>query len=409
MVKLIKFIQRKKIFFNIICNSTFALCDNKMKIAVNTRFLLTGKLEGIGWFTYEIIKRMVENHPEHEFIFLFDRPYDPKFIFENNVQPIVIPPPARHPILWYLWFEFSVAYTLKKHKADLFISTDGFLSLTTKVPTILVVHDLAFEHYPEHLPFKFRYYLQKFTPKFIQKSLHTITVSEFSRNDIIEKYQTPPEKVSVIYNGANDLYQPLELEEKNKIKEKYAQGVEYFVFTGALHPRKNIIKLLQAFTIFKKKQRSNFKLLIIGRFAWNSEDIKLAIKNHPFKNDVIHYDYMQVQELCKVIGAAYALTFLSTFEGFGIPLLEAMKCNVPVVVSNSSSLPEVAGQAGLYADPNDINDIADKLCTIYKDEHLRSKLIEQCSIQSQKFSWAESAKSFYATMMNALLNKNPKQ
>ena len=156
-----------------------------MIIAINTRFLLKGKLEGIGWFTNEIVRRMVVNHPEHEFIFLFDRPYDPQFIFASNINPVVISPPARHPILWYIWFEWSVRRALKKYKADIFISTDGFLSLSSKVPSLLVVHDLAFEHYPQHLPFKFRYYLQKFTPKFVRKATHTITVSSYSKKDLI--------------------------------------------------------------------------------------------------------------------------------------------------------------------------------------------------------------------------------
>ncbi|MBK7039779.1 MAG: glycosyltransferase family 4 protein [Bacteroidetes bacterium] len=372
-----------------------------MRIAVNTRFLLKGRLEGIGWFTHEIIKRLVINHPEHEFIFFFDRPYDSQFIYSDNITPVVLNPPARHPILWYLWFEWSVKFALKKYKADLFISTDGFLTLSTKVPTILVVHDLAFEHFPEHLPFKFRYYLQKFTPKFVAKSLHTITVSAYSKQDIIEKYGTDSQKISVVYNGVNNLYKPLSIDEKAKYREQYAQGAEYFVFTGALHPRKNVINLLKAFTLFKKKQRSSMKLLIIGRYAWNSEGIKDLIENHPFKQDVIHYNYMQVDELCNVIGAAYALTFVSFLEGFGIPVLEAIYCNVPVIVSNNSSLPEVAGNAGLYVDPTDIEDIADKMCTMYKNEHLRNQLIENCKVQATKFSWDKSAISFYNYMMNA--------
>ena len=377
-----------------------------MKIAVNTRFLLNGKLEGIGWFTYEIIKRMVLNHPEHEFIFFFDRPYHSKFIFAPNVKPVVIPPPARHPILWYIWFEWSVWYALKKYKADIFISTDGFLSLRTNVPSIVVVHDLAFEHYPKHLPFKFRFYLQKFTPLFVKKSLLTITVSEFSKKDIVEHYNTNPEKIAVVYNGVNELYKPLNFEEKTLIQEKYAQGAEFFVFTGAIHPRKNINKLLKAFEIFKNRQRSNMKLLIIGRYAWNSDDIKHNIETHPYKEDVIHFDYMQVEELCKVIGAAYALTFVSLLEGFGIPVVEAMKCNVPVIVSNTTSLPEVAGDAGLLVNPEDENDIAEKLIKIYKDENLRESLIGNCKTQIEKFDWNQSATIFYDKIMNVLNNKN---
>lgn len=366
-----------------------------MRIAINTRFLLKGKLEGIGWFTYEIVKRMVLNHPEHDFIFLFDRPYDEQFIFAKNVTPVVLQPPARHPLLWYLWFEWSVPYALKKYKADIFVSTDGFCSLKTKIKTILVVHDLAFEHFPEHLPFKFRYYLKKFTPKYVQKCDKIITVSEYTKKDIANTYDTDIEKISVVYNGAHHYYKPLSIAEKQAVKEKYAEGKEYFVFNGALHPRKNVLRLLQAFTIFKQKQRSNMKMLIIGRYAWNSEEIKNAIETHPFKEDVIHYNYMLVDELCHVIAAAYALTFVSLFEGFGIPVLEALQCHIPVIASRCSSIPEVAGNAAIYADPENIQSIADAMRNIYKDEHLRNELIQNAKVQVAKFSWEKSAEIFF--------------
>ena len=137
-----------------------------MRIAVNTRLLLKGKLEGIGWYTNETLKRIVREHPEHEFIFFFDRPYDPSFIFASNVTPVVFEPQARHALLFYIWFELRIPYMLRKYKADLFLSTDGLLSLKTKVPTCLVIHDLAFEHYPEHLKRSHRMYLRKFSPLF---------------------------------------------------------------------------------------------------------------------------------------------------------------------------------------------------------------------------------------------------
>src|SRR5690606_7224010 len=117
-----------------------------MRIAVNTRLLLKGKLEGIGWFTYQTLERIVKQHPEHEFIFFFDRPYDRSFVFASNVTPVVLSPQARHPVLFYLWFELGIPRLLRKYKADLFLSPDGFSSLSTKVPTCLVIHDLAFEH-----------------------------------------------------------------------------------------------------------------------------------------------------------------------------------------------------------------------------------------------------------------------
>jgi glycosyltransferase involved in cell wall biosynthesis len=136
-----------------------------MRIAINTRFLLTGKLEGIGWFTYEICKRLVQQHPEHEFVFFFDRPFDPEFIFGKNVTPVVLFPPARHPFLFFAWFEVAVTRALNRHKIDVFFSPDGFMSLTTKVPTLLTIHDLAYAHFPEQIRFMDRKYYQYFMPQ----------------------------------------------------------------------------------------------------------------------------------------------------------------------------------------------------------------------------------------------------
>lgn len=376
-----------------------------MKIAVNTRFLLKGRLEGIGWFTNEILKRLVVNHPEHEFIFFFDRPYDEQFVFGPNVTPVVLAPPARHPLLWLIWFEWSVFHALKKYKADLFISTDGFLSLRSKVPSLLVVHDLAFEHYPGHLPFKFRYFLQKFSPKYVRNADHIVTVSTYSRDDLVQTYHTEASRISIVYNGAQRIYHPLNFEEKQAIREKYSGGCEYFVFAGALHPRKNVVNLLKAFSLFKKKQKTNMKLMIIGRYAWNADDIRDCIQNHPYREDVIRLDYMQAEELSQVIGSAYGLTFVSLYEGFGIPVLEAMQCHVSGIVSNRTSIPEVAGDAFLFADPEDVNDIADKMCLFYKDENLRNQLMARCGPQAAKFDWDRSAVDFYEVIRKHFLLK----
>lgn len=140
-----------------------------MRIAINTRFLLSHKMEGFGWYTYEIVKRIVQNHPEHEFVLFFDRTYDKKFVFAKNAIPVVLSPQARHPILFRIWFNLSVKRALKKYNADLFFSPDGYLSLTSEVKQIGVIHDLNFEHFPQDLkPVMSRYYL-KYFPKFARK------------------------------------------------------------------------------------------------------------------------------------------------------------------------------------------------------------------------------------------------
>ncbi len=373
-----------------------------MRIAVNTRLLLKGKLEGIGWFTYQTIERIVRNHPEHEFFFFFDRPYDPLFVFAPNVTPVVIHPQARHPILFYLWFEWGVPFMLKKYKIDLFLSPDSYMSLSTKVPTCLVIHDLAFEHYPEHFVLSHRLYWRHYSPLFARKAKRIATVSTFSKQDIVKYYGIDANNIDVVFNGAHDEYKPLDDAERIIVKTKYADGCEYFVFAGALHPRKNILNLLKAFVAFRKRQPTNMKLVIVGRMAWKYEEVEEMRNSMPFKDEVKWVGYMNVDELSKVIGAAYALVYASLFEGFGIPILEALNCNVPAIVSNTSSMPEVAGNAALLVNPNDPEDIAAKMHQLYKDENLRNQLIENAKIQRQKFNWDGAAERLWNCMMKCV-------
>ncbi len=373
-----------------------------MRIAVNTRLLLKGKLEGIGWFTYQTLERIVRWHPEHDFIFFFDRPYDPSFVFAPNVTPVVVAPQARHPILFYLWFEWSIPYMLRKYKADLFLSPDGYTSLSTKVPTCLVIHDLAFEHYPEHFVMSHRLYWRHYSPLFARKAKEIVTVSNFSKDDISTRYGIDPAHITVAHNGAHGEYRPLTWDEREAAKQKYADGKEYFVFAGALHPRKNIVGLLKAFIAFKKRQRSNMKLVIVGRMAWKYEEVQEMQATMPFKDDVNWVGYMNVDELSRVIGGAYAMVYASLFEGFGIPILEALKCNVPAIVSNTSSMPEVAGDAGLLVDPTDVQDIANKMEMLYKDEVLRKKLIAAAPAQVEQFTWDNCAMQLWESMMKCV-------
>jgi glycosyltransferase involved in cell wall biosynthesis len=349
-----------------------------------------------------MLERIVRAHPEHEFIFFFDRPYDKSFIFAPNVTPVVVHPQARHAVLFYTWFEWSIPAMLRKYKADLFLSTDGLCSLSTKVPTCLVIHDLAFEHYPEHLKLSHRLYLQHWSPKFARKASRIVTVSEFSKNDISERYKIFPDKIDVTYNGAHNAYKPLSWDEREAVKAEYTGGTEYFVFAGALHPRKNVVTLLEAFIKFKKRHRSPIKLVIVGRMAWKFKELAALKETMPFKEDVVWAGYLNVKDLSKVIGAAYALVYPSLFEGFGIPILEALKCGVPGVVSNTSSMPEVAGDAALLVDPTDVADIADKMGMIYKDEVLRNRLVQNAFVQAAKFDWDHSAEQLWESMMNCV-------
>jgi len=373
-----------------------------MKIAVNTRFLLSNYLEGYGYFVFEVFKYLTNNHPEHQFIFIFDRPFDKRFVFSSNITPVVVGPPARHPLLWKYWFDLKIPSVLKKNKADVFVSVDGLCSLRTATPQCLVIHDVAFLHYPAHIKRSHLYFFKKYIPQFLKKANSIATVSEFSKKDILNHYKTDPEKISVVYSAAKDIFKPVTFETAEATKEKYTDGAEYFLYIGAIHPRKNLVNLLKAFSIFKKRLKSNMKLVLAGRLAWKYDSYIQNLKKYKFKEDVIMLGYLSEDELVKITGSAYALVYPSLLEGFGVPVLEAMKCHVPVITSSGSSMEEIAKDAALYADPESFEEIAAKMMLVYKDENLRKELIEKGKVIADQFSWKRTAELLWQSILKAV-------
>lgn len=362
-----------------------------MNIAVNTRLLIRNRLEGIGWFTCESLKRITTQHPEHHFFFIFDREYDPEFIFSDNITPIIQFPQARHPVLYYTWFEMAIPKLLERLKPDLFLSPDGFLSLKTPVKSMAVFHDLNFEHYPQDIPYWTRRYYRQYFPKYAARASRIATVSEFSKADIVRQYKVSPDKIDVVFDGANEAFHPLTKQEKKKIRADFSGGLPYFIFIGSLHPRKNLVNLFRAFDLFKKSNPSEVKLFIVGAKKWWTRDIDIAYNRMVFSDDVVFTGRLDVGELAGVLGSALALTYVSYFEGFGIPIVEAFHCDVPVITSNVTSMPEVAGDAALLVNPFDPESIAEALYKAYQYESIREELVVRGRRRKEMFSWQKTA------------------
>jgi glycosyltransferase involved in cell wall biosynthesis len=378
-----------------------------LKIAVNTRLLLKNKLEGIGWFSFETLKRITTQHPEHQFYFIFDRQFDESFIFSSNITPLILPPQARHPILYYLWFEKSIPRLLKKIEPDLFFSPDGYLSLSTPVKSMHVIHDLNFEHYPDDLPYPERTFYRHYFPQYARKACRIATVSEFSKRDITNQYNVSPDKIDVVYNGANDRYTPIPESEKFLVRARYTGGAPYFVFVGALHPRKNLANLFRAFDLFREETGIKMKLLIIGQKKWWTTSIKEAYDKMKFNMDVVFCGRLEPQELNRVISSAAALTYVSYFEGFGIPILESFYCETPVITSNVTSMPEVAGDAAILVDPFSVRSICEGMVKIATDPSISLTLNELARERRLEFTWQKTADRLWNSIEKAL-DSNPK-
>ncbi|WP_417266469.1 glycosyltransferase family 4 protein [Brumimicrobium sp.] len=363
-----------------------------MRIGINARFLLKNKMEGFGWYTYETMLRITQQHPEHEFIFFFDRPFDQKFIFSNNITPVVVNPPARHPILQIIWFDYAIPRALKKYKCDVFVSTDGYLSLKTDLPQLTVIHDLNFEHNPSDLPKSALKFLKKRFPLFAQRADRICTVSHFSKADIIDTYGIEADKIDVTYNGVSPVFQQIQTEEKIKVQQEFTAGHPYVLFVGAIHKRKNLQRLIEAYSKLKSKGAIPHHLLIVGESMWKSQTIKVDENMKSF----IHFTgHVSLDRLAKIMAGADCLSFVSYFEGFGIPLVEAMQSGVPVLAGNLTALPEIGEDAVLYCDPYSVDSITSQLKVILTDKDLRDELIAKGLERAKAFSWDYTARDLW--------------
>jgi len=367
-----------------------------VKIAVNTRLLLKDRLEGIGQFTAEIFKRLVNDHPEVEWTFVFDRPFDPEFQFSPQLKTKILFPPTRHPLLWHWWFQWSLPRFLKAEKVDLFISPDGMIPLWGKTKCLPVIHDLNYEHQPKNLDIVAGGYMRYFYPKFAERAIRVATVSHYCKEDLVQTYQLKPQKVDVVPNGYGDYFKALKPEAQKAVQAKYSDGHPFFLFLGALNPRKNLEGLIEAFAHYRDEGGQN-ELLIVGeKMRWTPE-IEKAFQNNPHQKSIRFTGRLSDDDLARVLASAQALCLVSHFEGFGIPILEAMACDTPVICANNTAMPEVAGEAALLVNSRDSNSIKVALQQM-ESEEIRSELTHKGQIQREKYSWQQSAEAMWTSI-----------
>lgn len=361
-----------------------------MRIAVNARFLLPGKLEGIGWYSYHVLNRLVHNYPQHEYYFIYDRPQTVPMIQHESIRHLVVAPPARHPFLWFIWFEWSLPRLFKKIAPDLFFSPDGYGCLQTSVPQFMVVHDLSYLHFPEQVPWLVNLYYRYFVPRHLNKAQHLFGVSNATKQDLCNSFPDCCQKISLAPNGVRSVFRPIEDVQKQTIKDQYAEGKDYFLFVGAIHPRKNLVNLIHAFGQLKKKTQHTIQLIIVGRKAWSNRDFENALERSPFQKEIHCYGYVESELLAQLTASAFAAIQPSFLEGFGVPVLEALYCDIPVLVSDAFSLPEVAGPGAYLFDPYSIESMTQQMELCLNDPFREDRLTAGRRHRIQ-FNWDDTA------------------
>ena len=376
-----------------------------MIIAISARMLRKDPDDGISWFTYETVRRFIINNKLHTIYLIFDREIDKSLLFSENTRAIKIGPATRHPILWYYWLEYRLPKVLRDIKADLFVAPDGLISLRSEVPSLPVIHDINFIHRPDDLPVIQRIYYRWFTGRFARKAIRIATVSEFSKNDISTNLGIDNTKIGVVYNGVSDTFSPAGDEEIALLRKQLTMGQPFFLFVGNFSPRKNIPNLVRAYNHFRTLSQYKHKLVLTGERLFLNNELDTTIKGSPFSEDIIITGHKTREELRVLYSAAEALVFVPWFEGFGIPAVEAMRCGTPVILSDTTSLPEVGANAAIYVNPSDLMKISESMITIIEDKELNKSLRALAIENSMRFTWENSAESLSASIEKSLIVK----
>ena len=345
-------------------------------------------------FSFATLERISKAHSEHTFIFIFDKSYDGSLIFSENIKTVVIDYEAKSPLRWLYYYNIKIPKILKIYKADIFIS-EKLGSLITKLPQILIAPDLEYIHQPAFLKKREKIFNEKFIPKFLKKATTIIVFSELEKRDIIKHFKINRENIEVIYPGMDENLKPIDFEKREIIKEKYAEGNEYFIYAGVIGPQKNLMNLLKAFSAFKKRQRSSMQLIITGNRGKNYDDFAASLRLYRFKKEVKLLENLLPQQIREITASGYAMVLPAVYEISANMVLQAMKFQLPVITSAKSALAEICGEAAIYFDPENSKDIAEKMMMIFKDEELRKELIEKGNEQVKKYSWDKSASAMW--------------
>jgi glycosyltransferase involved in cell wall biosynthesis len=366
-----------------------------MKIGIDCRTILNvqfGELAGVGHYTYYLIKYLLEIDKQNEYVLFF---YDRRIIAQEFEQPnvkIVYFPGLENigkiPFFYRHWF---IPQILRLYRLDVYHNPANIIPIFYFKKSIITIHDLAIYKNPEWFPSGQFFNTRILIPWSIAKAKKIIAVSQNTKDDLIKLFNVSKDKVEVIHEGVED-YNKLPIDE-SKIEGRYKFKDPYFLFIGTLEPRKNLVRLIEAYARFlKENDDKNFKLVLAGKKGWKFEPIFAAIEKLGLRDKVIYLGYVSLQEKIYLLKNAWSLAYPSLYEGFGLPIIEAMNLGVPIITSNIASIPELVIDNALLVEPYDVDSIRLALMKMANDLELRQNLIKKGQGIARNFNWIQCAK-----------------
>ena len=370
-----------------------------MKIAFDAQPLLSGTKSGVGFHEDGLIKVLLERYPENWYNFEF-------FAFKNwkeKKQSLSAYGNHNTDLVACKWFPGSLyritsAFLPLPHR--IFFNEEKqvthffnyFVPPFVKGKKVVTIHDMAFQVFPETVRKKTLFFLKRTIKNSIRRADHIVTVSEFSKQEIMRFYKVPEKKISVVPNGVD--FERFHLKNSvhnlKQVREKYNIQGDYFLYLGTLEPRKNLVRLLLAYAMANGENKGFPRLVLAGGKGWMYEEIFQKVKELGLEGQVIFTGYVEDEDVAALMRGADVFCFPSLYEGFGMPVIEAMACGTPVLTSNSSSLREIAEGAAVLVDETSVDEIKKGLIMLHKEEMLRLELSQKGVQRASEYSWEQA-------------------
>lgn len=385
-----------------------------MKITIDARPAMLQKT-GIGHYTHNLVTQFVNISPEHHYylcdVFAGMGFYNMFRVSKNqpsselflNILKIPFPFATLSRLLLLCWSKLRREAT-RIEETDLFFGTDFRGIFKNDLKTVITIHDMAHEYFPEAIrDASILYYLKEKLPEAARMAHQIIAVSETTRNDIIRFLGINPDKIRVVYNGVNSAFRPVtDPALLRRTRERYRLPARFILYVGAIQPRKNVSGLVEAYAKICAEGGLPHELVIAGGESWKSEGLKDRISSLGLQEKVHFIGYVSDEELPLLYNLADQLAFPSFYEGFGLPVLEAMACGIPVVTSKTSSLSEIAGDAAILVDPHSVDEIAGGIRRLIEDSDLRRICIEKGLERAKLFAWERCARETLTVLQEAM-------
>lgn len=369
-----------------------------MRIGIDCRTILDpdhGEAAGVGHYTYHLVDNLLKIDKKNQYILLFDQGVGDAGYFKRKNSLIKFFPSHEYKkFLPLVYSHLLCSAILERENLDVFHSPASTIPLCYSKNAVITTHDLAIYKNPKWFP-KQIFATRISVPQSLKKAKKIIAVSSYTASDLEKFLKIPKEKIVVIYNGVESRrnLNKIKPEDQEKIKKKFDIRQDFILFIGTIQPRKNIEGLLLAFDklrggeIFK-----NYQLVIAGKKGWGYKSVFEKIKELALTKKILFCDYVSPETKIRLLNAASVFVFPSFYEGFGLSILEAMREGTPVITSNTTSMPEVAGKAGYLINPYKINEISRALSKVLTDKNLRQRMIKAGYEQAKKFSWEKCAR-----------------